>query len=58
MPDQCKMRPREEEAVIQIDERERGGEGENVRAVKHWKGFAVGCMAGPEQGDGKGVELV
>ena len=52
------MRPREEEAVIQIDEREGGGEGENVRAVKHWKGFTVGCMAGPEQGDGKGVELV
>ena len=48
MPDQCKMRPREEEAVIQIDEREWGRERENVRAVKRWKGFAVDCVAGPE----------
>lgn len=56
MPDQYKMRPREE-AVVQVEERERGGEREDVRAVKHSEAFAVHCMAGLEEGEGKAVEL-
>ncbi len=46
-----------EEAVVQVEECERGGEREDVRAVKHRKALAVHCMAGLEECEGEGVEL-
>jgi len=51
MPDQYEMRLREK-AVVQVEEREWGGERKDVRAVNYKEAFAVDCMARLEEGEG------